>query len=137
MRYHFSESTYTMKTLRYFSFLLGVGLVLVISCKKDDPLTAITCDTTGFNTTDITYTKAVLPLLTNYGCLGCHSASSKQGGVNLEGYAQVKKYVDNDGLLGSIAHLKGFDAMPQGGNKMSQTEICQVKFWIDNGALNN
>jgi hypothetical protein len=79
----------------------------------------------------------VLPLLNSYGCLGCHSSGSKQGGVNLEGYDQVKKYVDNDGLLGSIAHLNGFDAMPQGGNKMSQTEICKIKFWIDNGALNN
>lgn len=118
--------------------IICVTLLLLQSCRKKENVNDVQCDTTGWNPDSITYSKIVSPLLTK-NCIHCHSNSIKKGWVNLQGYARVKKYADNHKLLGSIAHLSGYKNMPrgEGATMFSQDEICKIKFWIDNGALNN
>lgn len=89
------------------------------------------CDTTKF-----TFNANINPLLQNY-CTGCHNAANPQGNVNLVGYPAVKVYADNGKLYGSIAHLPGFKAMPQGTSKLSDCNIRIVQKWIQSGAPNN
>lgn len=115
--------------------LLLLSAIAVISCKKET-VDTIECDTSGFTTSTIKYSTVVEPIL-SANCYSCHSNTVQRGGVNLQGYANVKTYADNDKLLGTIAHLRGFQAMPQGGAKLDQDKICKIKFWIDNGTLNN
>lgn len=130
--------------LSYLRLLLVASLATSIffACKKDDdkddPSKAIQCDTAGFTLNNTRHSVEIKNILDSNGCFGCHAASQAQGGVVLEGYDNIKKYVDDDRLLGAIAHLNGYEPMPQGGApKMAQNEICRIKFWVDNGAPNN
>jgi hypothetical protein len=117
---------------------LSAMFLLLQSCKKKENVNDIQCDTTGWNPDSITYSKTVSVILSK-NCIRCHSNTVKKGWVDLEGYDRVKKYADNHKLLGSIAHLSGYKKMPrgEGGSMLPQDEICKIKFWIDNGALNN
>jgi hypothetical protein len=91
----------------------------------------------GCDTANSTFSAVVQPALQTYGCIGCHSGAAPSGNVLLNTYANVKTYVQNGKLYGSITHSAGFSAMPQGGNKMSTCAINKIKAWIDAGALNN
>ena len=123
-----------MKTKFLFLFLFPL-LLCFNGCKKES-VNNIVCDTTGWIPDSIRYSTTVEPLI-NLNCLGCHSNSVKRGNVTMEGYDHLKKYVDNDKLLGTIGHLKHYKPMPQNGTQLPQDQICKIKFWIDNGALNN
>ena len=112
-----------------------IMLILISRCKKQTP-DNIQCDTTGWIADSIRYSNTVAPILSQH-CTSCHNNSTQQGNVNLSGYSNVKKYADNKKLLGTMAHLHGYKEMPQNGTKLDQDKICKVKFWIDNGALNN
>lgn len=89
------------------------------------------CDSNNF-----TYSGAIRSLISNK-CLGCHSGSAPQGGIDLSTHTAVKNRVTDGSLWGSINHLAGFSAMPKNGQKLSDCEINQVKKWIDSGSPNN
>ena len=121
-----------MKNLTLFISLLFV--VIFSSCYYDveEELYPNTCNTSG-----VTFSGTVNPLLSSYGCLGCHSGAGAQGNVNLEGYNNVKAKVTDGKLWGAINHQPGFSPMPQGGSKMSSCDISKIKAWIDAGIPNN
>ena len=89
------------------------------------------CDTSIF-----TYSAAVVPILNTY-CKGCHNPGSPGGGIDLSNYNSVKAVATSGRLMGSINHLPGFKAMPQGGNKLQECQIKQIEKWIQSGSLNN
>ena len=89
------------------------------------------CDSSKFN-----YSGAVLPLMQTY-CIGCHSAASPGGGIDLSSYTQIKTGALNGKLYGSVNHSTGYSPMPKGGNKLSDCQIRQIKKWVDAGAQNN
>lgn len=89
------------------------------------------CDTNNF-----TFSTAIQPLI-NKNCVGCHNASLASGGIRLDSYTSVKDQADNGNLLGTISHQNGFVAMPQGGAKLSDCQITQVKKWIAAGSPDN
>jgi len=73
-------------------------------------------------------------------CLTCHSnsaASSSGNGIKLQDYSDVMIVVNNGKLMGAVNHDNGFAPMPEGGGKLPDCEIAQLKKWIDNGSLNN
>ncbi len=78
----------------------------------------------------------IYPLLQDY-CVGCHSTSRTDGMVNLEGYNNIKQYVDNGGLIGTIKAIEFYPIMPPTGSQMSSCRIEQIQAWITQGALNN
>ena len=84
----------------------------------------------------MSYANNIVPILNDY-CLSCHSASANQGGVNMEGYNQVKPYVTNEKLIKSIRHDSGVSQMPKNADKLDSCTIAKVAAWIDQGALNN
>jgi len=88
------------------------------------------------DTTNITYSAKVLPLIQN-NCYSCHSGSAPSANVSLDSYAGVKAQADNGKLIGTISHASGFSPMPQGGNKLSSCEISTIQTWINNGTQNN
>ena len=89
------------------------------------------CDASVF-----TYSGAIKPMLDTK-CVGCHSASSPGGNINLSTYAAVRPLALNGKLYGSIAHQTGFSPMPKNSAKLSDCEITQVQRWIAAGSLNN
>lgn len=116
--------------------ILVLGVILIAGCyyDKEDLLYP---DTGNCDTSNSTYSLKVLPALQTYGCIGCHSGSAPSGNVLLDNHANVKIYVQNGKLYGAISHTGGYSPMPQGGNKMNNCTISQIKAWIDAGALNN
>jgi hypothetical protein len=94
------------------------------------------CDTTG----TISFSSGVKPIIDNY-CISCHNATTTNGSVNLNGYAQVKTYAETirNGvpiLVGVTRQQAGFKAMPP----FTQLDPCAIRtieLWIDQGRLNN
>ncbi|RYY20770.1 MAG: hypothetical protein EOO04_19405 [Chitinophagaceae bacterium] len=122
--------------------LMGISIVITLSaCSSDsedllEPTTPNpanpTCDTTA-----VTFSATITPLLTSYGCTGCHSGTAPSGNFVLTSYNAVKAKINDGRLFGAINHQAGFRPMPQGGNKMAACDINKIKAWIDRGALNN
>ena len=92
------------------------------------------CD--GCDTSTVTYSLAIAPLLQNH-CAGCHNNTTQGGGVNLSSYGGVQTVALNGRLDGALNHRAGYVAMPQGGNKLSQCNLDKIRIWLDQGAPNN
>jgi hypothetical protein len=78
----------------------------------------------------------VEPLI-NLQCRSCHNNGFSSGGINLEGYENVKLVILNGKLLEAIKHESGVSPMPQGRTKLSDCEIKMVELWKNDGAPNN
>lgn len=87
----------------------------------------------GCDSTNVTYSNTIAPLLNNL-CVGCHSSAST---IKLNNYENVKIQADNGKLLGSINHLNGYQAMPQGGAKLDECTLKKFSKWVSDGAPNN
>ena len=90
----------------------------------------------GCDTTNVTYNATVLPLL-QLNCYVCHSAAANNGNITLEGYSNLKRFVDNGQFLGAIKHQPGFSAMPQNAPKLLECNIEKIETWVNNGAPKN
>ena len=120
-------------TLPYKSIVFGL-LVTQISCISADKktlLSASICDTSS-----VKYSTTITPILNTY-CISCHSAASPSAGINLEGYNNVKNYVDNGQLWGTMNHSSGYSPMPKGATKIDACKLSQLLAWINLGAPNN
>ncbi len=90
------------------------------------------------NTADVSYSGFVDPTMKSF-CYVCHSTTSgpANGNIILEGYSNIKVYVDNGKLVGAIKHDSNFSPMPQGGSKLSDCTIAKIESWVAAGAPNN
>ena len=82
------------------------------------------------------YTADIVPILNEH-CIRCHRNGRQDGNVNLEGYQNVKVFVDDGSLYGTTNHDNGYSPMPTSGIKIPYCQIEQVRLWIEQGALNN
>lgn len=125
-----------MKANLILALLIIVG---VSSCYYDNSEELYPELQSGCDTTSVTYSTTIAPMLSSY-CLGCHSnasANSFGGGIKLENYSDVKTYVDNGKLVGAIKHLSGYSPMPKNAGKLSDCKISQLDIWVNRGAANN
>jgi hypothetical protein len=91
---------------------------------------------TDCNTDNITYSMDIVAILQS-NCYVCHSQAANQGGITLEGFNNLKTYVDNGRFLGAVKHEAGYSPMPQGAPQLPDCQIAQIEQWILDGALNN
>jgi len=126
-----------MKRFLPLVILLLICAFLVVSftgCSKEseDKLAAL-CDTTA-----VKYSTGVVPILQN-NCYPCHGASSNSGsgGIILEGYNNIKVYVNQGYVVGNVTHAPGFVGMPYGLPKLPDCEVNTIVAWVHQGALNN
>ena len=89
---------------------------------------------TDCETENMSYQNDILPILQNNGCIGCHGDNST---IDLNSYNDLKIYVDNEALLGSIKHRDGYRPMPDFQPKIDQCLIEKIESWIYDGAPNN
>ncbi len=90
----------------------------------------------GCNTTDVTYSQTVRPVIQNF-CQGCHSGATPAAGIDMSTHGGVQTVAQNGRLYGAISWQPGFVRMPKGGNQLPACTIDQIKAWIDAGAPNN
>ena len=87
-------------------------------------------------TDTISYTDVILPIVeTN--CYVCHQTGATCGDINLEGYENLVVKVEDGAFLGSIKHEDNYSPMPQGANKLSDSQIEKISLWIDQDYPNN
>jgi hypothetical protein len=111
-------------------------VLLLAGCYYDKVEVLYPGSTTCTEITVSTFNANVLPLLKNR-CNSCHGGSSPSGGIALDTYSNVLKYVNNGSLMGSINFESGYSPMPKNSGKMSACEIRKIQSWIDSGASNN
>lgn len=119
--------------------MLLISFILLTICSwsacyydvEEEIYPSIECDTNN-----VTYAATIVPLL-QANCYSCHSAAANLGNITIEGYSNLKRFVDNGQLLGSIRHEAGFSAMPKNQPQLVGCNIQKIEQWINDGALNN
>jgi len=119
--------------------ILALFTFAIQSCYYENEEELYPSITNGCDTTNVTYSNNVSKIISAR-CIVCHSNANYKdlgGGVELEGYENVKTSAENGGLYGTISHTSGYAKMPKGASKMDDCKIEQIKIWIDAGAQNN
>ena len=117
--------------------ILAIATCLLSSCYYDTeeelyPVNGgVNCDSVKG-----AFSAEVLPLI-NAKCRSCHNASFSQGGINLEGFNNIKNVTVNGKLLEAIKHQSGVSPMPQSSPKLNDCDIKAVEDWKNAGAPNN
>jgi uncharacterized membrane protein len=123
---------------RFFCFITIVTIIIAVSsCFYDNeealyPTLNSTCDTTN-----VTYSGKVVPILQN-NCLSCHSnamAPSAGNNIALETYADVSSRADV--ISASINQTGTHSPMPKNGGKLKACLISTFDIWIRIGKPNN
>ena len=122
-----------MKKMKKHSILIGVA-TLLSGCYYDNAQDLYPAPS-ACDPGTVTYSGKVMSIIQS-NCYSCHGGGSNLGGVNLDGYANLKIYADNGKLAGTIEHKTGYSPMPQGG-KLSDCDINVIKKWISDGTQNN
>lgn len=124
----------TIEAMRLTAILLFLTL-LVASCYNDKEI-LLYPENHCAPPASPSYQTDVAPLLSHY-CNFCHSGGFPSGNVILDSYPEVKKYVDNGQLVGTITWASSYSAMPKNGNKLTSCNLGKIKAWVTAGAPNN
>jgi len=93
----------------------------------------------------ISFSKEVLPILTNY-CGNCHDPKMKKGGIDVSTYAAAAKGGKGGKLWAPGNPAKSLllteitgdkPKMPPKGTPVSKDDVDTISKWIMQGALNN
>jgi hypothetical protein len=90
------------------------------------------CDSVGCDTTNVTYTSTMQPILETW-CTGCHGGSNPSNGLRLDSYNYAVACANSGQLMPAIRHDAGYVPMPGSGGKLSDCEITQFQIWINKG----
>jgi hypothetical protein len=99
-------------------------------------LNTTNCASASCDTTNVTFSGSVKPILENY-CTGCHSGSSPSASISYATYDLTKPTAVSGALVGSVERTSGYSPMPKGGNKLSDCSIAVIKKWVALGAKND
>ncbi len=114
--------------------ILGVFSLFIISCEKDEIL-KVQQPTSSCDTVNITYKTTIEPIIIEK-CQGCHNNTTQRGGINLEGYENIKASAISGELINSIeGSMSGYFYTFKDTN--SSCEFLQLKAWINKGAPND
>jgi len=130
-----------MKKL-FSSILVLASLLSLQSCFYDnlDEIHAADdlfnpCDTSGV----ISYSADIAPIMAN-SCGAnntCHKSGNSDSDLPLDNIQNIRDYVLDGTLMGSILHESGYEPMPEGGGKLSACSIQKIQAWINRGTPNN
>ena len=128
------------------ALLVLTGATMFQSCYYDVETNLVLRDTTiiytdtggvgGCDTANVSYSVSVRPVLDQQ-CMVCHSQAAQLGGVSLEGYNNVKVYVENGQLLGGINWAAGYSPMPKDAPQIDACSLAKINAWVHQGAPNN
>ena len=116
------------------TWIILFAVTLLTSCYYD--VEEELYGTTACSTDGMTYSGDVLGII-SANCYKCHDAANNFGNITLEGYDNLKKYVDSGQLLGVIKRQPGFSPMPKNEPPLVDCDIAKIEQWIADGALNN
>jgi len=120
----------------YFSFPVFVILILTFSGCYYDKESELYPAATGCDTTNVTYSNTITPLMTDH-CNVCHSTAVASGGIVTDNFNSLKIIAANGKLWGAVDHQQGYSPMPKSSGKLSDCNLSKIKKWIDAGSPNN
>jgi hypothetical protein len=97
--------------------IAGVGILMIASCKKTDPI----CDGS-----QATYETAIKYII-DKSCISCHGGASSR---NFTTYQGLKPWLDNGKFKKLVLDEQ---TMPKGPAKLSQDELNKIQCWVENG----
>ena len=94
------------------------------------------CTSTTCDTSNVTYSGIVSGIIST-NCVQCHNSSNTSGNVNIEGYSNLKAYIDGNktNFLNVISYLTSTKMPPA--YKLTDCEIAQINKWVQAGYANN
>lgn len=116
-------------------FILSGTLIalFVVSCYYDKEELLYPQLNTACDTTNVTFTKNIVPILSNY-CWSCHSnvnAAAFGSNFKLENYSDVKAMLDR--MYNSVTHQSAYP-MPKNSAMLNNCIITQFTIWKNNSA---
>ena len=123
-----------MKRIFISLAIISVFIFFFVSCYYDNEEALYPKLNTGCDTTNVSYSATIAPILTD-NCTGCHNSSNPSGGIILTNYSKVQS-VASSGVLMNALTGKGVPVMPPSG-PLSACMILQFQIWIRNGMPNN
>lgn len=126
------------KTITSLLLLTMFAIALIAGCAKTSEDKLAAGSSTACDTTSVSYSAAITPIL-QANCYSCHGSSSNggSGGIILEGYNNLLKWAQNGYLVGNVTHAPGYVAMPYGKDKLPDCEVNKIVAWVNQGARNN
>lgn len=101
---------------------------------KEDQLYPKPANTGGCDTTGMTYTADIKPILDGTcATSGCHDAVTKSNGWDLSSYNGAVTTATGGRLMGSLKHETQFFPMPKSLPKLDDCTISKIQAWINAG----
>ena len=122
-----------MKNYIKFLPVIFISVVLFNSCYYDSEEELYKFSKTGCDTTNVTYTLTIAPIIQS-SCVGCHSGASPSGNLSLQNYNEIVSAVNSKSLYTRITSTS--NPMPSAG-LMDECNIKKIKIWIDSSMPNN
>src|ERR1035437_174499 len=123
-----------MKRLFISLATMAIFLLFFVSCYYDNEEALYPTINNACDTTNVTYSGTIAPILNN-SCNSCHSNANASfgGGIRLQAIADV---ITNSSRVVAAIKQTGTYPMPPGG-KLNSCSITQFDIWIRNGMPNN
>ena len=118
--------------MKYRYFLIIIPII-AIGCYYDNEETLYPGSEGDCDTTQVTFTLDIQPILSNY-CYACHSnqnAPDNGNNIRLENYTDVKSM--SGSIIEAINHNPPFTPMPFGEGKLNDCLINQFEAWVNQG----
>jgi len=128
--------SYIFSKILLFCFLVFI-ILGAYNCGKEEITDEPKIDSIRLDTSRVSYSQDVLKVLNNGNCTGCHSNLVKNGGISVEGHANLQALALSGKLLGSIAQQKGYIPMPLDAPKLFEERIWKIERWINQGCKDN
>jgi uncharacterized membrane protein len=120
--------------MKIHTLLIAFLLLGMISCKKKSVVETVTNSNSCNDTTNISYSNQIQPIL-NYYCVQCHDASTSQ---NFTTYKTTKPFATAGILQGCIDGDPNFILMPPANSKkMTSCDINKIHAWVRQGMKDN
>jgi hypothetical protein len=122
---------------KLFPVFTAIILLFLASCYYDNEEALYPSVSSGCDTTNITFSGTIVPVLSN-NCYNCHSnasAASYGNNVRLENYADIQSRIA--AVVGTIKHTGSYSPMPKNGGKLNECSILKLDIWVRQGMLNN
>jgi hypothetical protein len=123
-----------MKRLFISLALLAVFMFFFVSCYYDNEEALYPSLSSSCDTTNVTYTGSIEPILSN-NCYSCHSDANAAfgGNVHLQAATDV---ISNSAKIAVAIKRTGASPMPPAG-RLSSCAVSQFDIWVKKGTPNN
>jgi hypothetical protein len=115
---------------------LSGALFYLAGCSKESEDVLSKGASTTCDTTDVSYSLQVVPIL-QINCYSCHSGTSPFAGFTLDSYSALKIQADKGDLSNAVKHTGNVTPMPYGLPQLDPCNVNTIVAWVNQGTKNN